>query len=57
MSEIDGSRVCGNIQITKSNEVSGMSLTATKAQSNLKRKRPLKTTSKQPKPRKVMALR
>lgn len=53
MSEIDGSRVRGNIQFTESNEVSGMSL----AQSELKRKMPFKSTSKPSKPRKVVALR
>lgn len=57
MSEIDGSRVRGNIQFTESNEVSGMSPTATEAQSELKRKMPFKSTSKPSKPRKVVALR
>lgn len=57
MSETDGSRVRDNIQPIESTEVSDMSPTATEAQSGSKRKRLLRTTSKPPKPRKVMALR
>ncbi|KAK9206078.1 hypothetical protein WN943_016349 [Citrus x changshan-huyou] len=57
MSDSGGSRIHESIQSTESNEVSDISPMATGAQSESKRKRSSKTSSKPPQPRKVMAPR
>ncbi|KAK9225726.1 hypothetical protein WN943_010770 [Citrus x changshan-huyou] len=55
MSDSGGSRIHESIQSTESNEVSDISPMATGAQSESKRKRSSKTSSKPPQPRKLVA--
>ena len=57
MSDSGGLRIHESIQSTESNEVSDISPMATGAQSESKRKRSSRTSSKPPQPRKVMAPR